>query len=90
MLFPTLGPSSLPVVVAQPDERHANRAASVLEWYDRHRALKKNREVKLAYILNLDRDFEYNIQVQYISEIYFRKDRTCRFEIYYFIELAVA
>jgi len=27
MLFPTLGPSSLPVVVAQPDERHANRAA---------------------------------------------------------------
>jgi len=28
MLFPTLGPSSLPVVVAQPDERHAN-----LEWY---------------------------------------------------------
>jgi len=38
MLFPTLGPSSIPVVVAQPDERHANRAASVLEWYDRHRA----------------------------------------------------
>jgi len=25
MLFPTLGSSSLPVVVAQPDERHANR-----------------------------------------------------------------
>jgi len=25
-------------VVAQPDERHANRTASVLEWYDRHRA----------------------------------------------------
>jgi len=24
--------------VAQPDERHANRAASVLEWYDRYRA----------------------------------------------------
>jgi len=39
MLFPTLGPSSLPVVVAQPDEKHANRAASVLEWYDRHKAL---------------------------------------------------
>jgi len=54
MLFFTLGPSSLPVVVAQPDERHANRTASVLvaqpderhanrtasvlEWYDRHRA----------------------------------------------------
>jgi len=30
MLLPTLGPSSLPVVVAQPDERHANRAAFVL------------------------------------------------------------
>jgi len=38
MLLPTLGPNSLPVVVAQPDERHANRAASVLEWYVRHRA----------------------------------------------------
>jgi len=38
MLFPTLGPSSLPVVVAQPDERHASRTASVLECYDRHRA----------------------------------------------------
>jgi len=38
MLFPTLGPSSLPVLVAQPDERHANRAASVLKWYDRHKA----------------------------------------------------
>jgi len=25
-------------VVAQSDERHANRTASVLEWYDRHRA----------------------------------------------------
>jgi len=25
-------------VVAQPDERYANRTASVLEWYDRHRA----------------------------------------------------
>jgi len=29
--------SSLPIVVAQPDERYANRRASVLEWYDRHR-----------------------------------------------------
>jgi len=38
MLFPTLGPSNLPVVVVQSDERHANRAASVLEWHDRHRA----------------------------------------------------
>jgi len=25
------------VVVAQTDERHANRMASVLEWYDRRR-----------------------------------------------------
>jgi len=39
MLFPTLGPSSLSVVVAQPNEKHANRSASMLEWYDRHRAL---------------------------------------------------
>jgi len=38
MLFPTLGPSSLSVVVAQPDERHADRTGSVMEWYDRHRA----------------------------------------------------
>jgi len=37
MRFPTLGPSSLLVVVAQPDERCANRIASVLKWYDRHR-----------------------------------------------------
>jgi len=36
MLFPTVGPISLLVVVAQPDERHAIRAASVLEWYDRY------------------------------------------------------
>jgi len=33
ILFPILGPSSLPVVVVQPDERQANRTASVLEWY---------------------------------------------------------
>jgi len=38
MLFPVLRPSSLPVVVTQPNERHANRPTSVLEWYDRHRA----------------------------------------------------
>jgi len=31
MLFHTLEPNSLPVVVAQPDERHANTTASVLE-----------------------------------------------------------
>jgi len=33
-----LGPSSLPAVVAQPDERHANRTAFVVKWYDRNRA----------------------------------------------------
>jgi len=38
MLFPILSPSSLLIVVAQPDEKHANRTASVLKWYDRHRA----------------------------------------------------
>jgi len=38
MLFPIVRPNSLPVVVAQPAEGHANRTASVLEWYDRHRA----------------------------------------------------
>jgi len=27
MLFPILGSSSLPIVVAQPDERHENRTA---------------------------------------------------------------
>jgi len=37
LLFSTLEPRSLPVVVAQADERHANRTASVLEWYDKHR-----------------------------------------------------
>jgi len=31
------GAKRLPVVVAQPDETQ-NRTASVLEWYDRHRA----------------------------------------------------
>jgi len=30
-------PSSLPVVVSQPNKRHANRTASVLEYHDRHR-----------------------------------------------------
>jgi len=39
MLFPTLGPSRLPIVVAQTDEKHANRTAFVLEWYDRHSVL---------------------------------------------------
>jgi len=35
MLFSILGPSNLLVVI---DERHANRTASVLERYHRHRA----------------------------------------------------
>jgi len=34
MLFLILGQSSPPIVVAQPDERHTNRTAYVLEWYD--------------------------------------------------------
>jgi len=38
MLFHILRPSSLPVVVAYPDERHTNRTASLWEWYDRHKA----------------------------------------------------
>jgi len=38
MLFPTLEPSSLPIVVAQPDETHANIRASVLECNDRRKA----------------------------------------------------
>jgi len=38
MLFSTVRPSSLPIVESQLDERHAIRRASVLEWYDRHRA----------------------------------------------------
>jgi len=29
MLFPILGPSSLPIVAAQPDERLASRTASI-------------------------------------------------------------
>jgi len=54
MLFLTLGPSSLPVVVAQPDERHANRAAFVLGRYDRHRAISttsssNEEEVSIAF-----------------------------------------
>jgi len=44
MLFPIFGACRLPVVVAQPDERHANRTASVLEWYDRHRALDRQQQ----------------------------------------------
>jgi len=44
MLFPTLEPSSLPVVMVQSDERHANRTASVLEWYDIHRVTSSSNE----------------------------------------------
>jgi len=53
MLFPVLGPSRLPVVAAQPDERHTNRTGFVLEWYDRHKAYnicfktKKNKRSRL-------------------------------------------
>jgi len=32
MLFPTLGPNSLPVVMAQPDEKHANTVKQLLCW----------------------------------------------------------
>jgi len=42
MLFSILGSSSLAVVVVQPDEGHANRIASVLKWYDRHRVIVKH------------------------------------------------
>jgi len=38
ILFSILGPSNIAVVVVQPNERHANTTASVLEWYDKHRA----------------------------------------------------
>jgi len=55
MLFPTLEPSSLPVVVAQPDERYANRTACVLEWYDRHsivqHLVQTKNQTKLRWLL---------------------------------------
>jgi len=47
MLFSILGSSSLPVVVAQPDERHANRTAYVLErgmTYTEHSTSSSNEE----------------------------------------------
>jgi len=53
-ILPILEPNSLPVVVAQPDGRHANRTASVLEWYDRHRAYNirfKRKRRKLLYAI---------------------------------------
>jgi len=68
MLFPifwgqAVYPCSLPVVVAQPDERHANRAASVLEWYDsRHRAyvwlIRRSSSLLLQNILDLQEQTE--------------------------------
>jgi len=59
MLFPILRPSSLPIVVAQPDERHANKIASVLEWYDRHRAYIqfKRRRILLLQLVKVYEDF---------------------------------
>jgi len=55
------GPSSLPVVVAQPDQRHANRTASMLEWYDRHRAysITSGSDKEEKHIVNLK--FRYHI-----------------------------
>jgi len=52
MLFSTLAPSSLPVVVGQPEERHANRAASVLKWYDRQSIVQHLAQTKKNYIEN--------------------------------------
>jgi len=50
MLFPILGPSSLPVVVAQPDERHANRTVPCCCWSGmtdtEHTAFGSNEEEK--------------------------------------------
>jgi len=54
MLFPTLGPSSLPVLITQPDERHANRTACVLKSYDRHRAYIVQRLVQHEEVLPIN------------------------------------
>jgi len=51
MLFSILGPNSLPVVVAQADEKHANKTASVLEWYDRPRAYRVSHKKFIFYFL---------------------------------------
>jgi len=70
LLFPTLGSSSLPVVVAQaaqPDERHANRTASVLEWYVRHRAYSNEEEDLETQQANLpvcSSDYPFNAERQ--------------------------
>jgi len=55
MLFPILGPSSLPVVVAQSDERPANRIASVLEWYDKTQSKQPLVQTKKNYIFFIPR-----------------------------------
>jgi len=54
MLFPILEPSSLPIVVAQPDERHSTE--QLLCWSsDRHKAyniwFKRRRKQKKTKIL---------------------------------------
>jgi len=52
MIFPILGPSSLPVVVAQPDERHANRIASVLEKKETIKAAEIHKSVSETNTVN--------------------------------------
>jgi len=58
MLFLILELSSLPIVVAHPDERHGNRTDSVLEWCDRHGVgnfwFKRGRKSKLAFYFLID------------------------------------
>jgi len=52
ILPPILGLTSLPIVLARPDERHVNRTTFVMEWYDRHRAYNiwlKRRRAFLNY-----------------------------------------
>jgi len=63
MLFPTVESSSLSIVVAQSNERHANRTASVLEWYDRHRVYSttsgSNEEEAFLYVYVLESTQSY-------------------------------
>jgi len=49
MLFLILESSSLSVVVAQPNDRHANRTVSVLEWYVRRRATSGSNDEKESF-----------------------------------------
>jgi len=66
MLFPTSGPSSLLDVVAQPDERHANKTASVLGevrqtksieyniWFKRsNRTKNSTNDIKIEVFANI-------------------------------------